>query len=337
MRIEDVRTPIAGLRIAGLRIAGLILCLLVLPAAAAAQEWRGQGRIAGKVTDADGKALPGVIVTATMPASENRGPEPQTTNNKGDWSIGGLAGGTWALDFAKDGYIAKTMTVPVSELGRMPPMTIALDEKPVVVDPNEVIRTRLTEAGALMTAGRFADARAIYEDLSRQYPTVKQFKPLLARAHHAEGNTERAIELLREAVAEDPTAIEVVVLLGTLLIDNGQLDAGKDVLAKVDASKVTDPTVFVNIAIGLINDKKQADAITWLDKGIATFPKDPNAYYYRGISHLGLGDVARAKADLEKFVELAPPDAPELPAAKKILAGIGGTGLSETHSRREGT
>lgn len=318
MRIEDFRTPIAGLR-----IVGLLLCILVLPVASVAQEWRGQGRIAGKVTDADGSALPGVTVTATLPASENRGPAPQTTNNKGDWSIGGLAGGTWALDFAKDGYIAKSMTVPVSELGRIPPMTIALDKKPVVVDPNEVIRDRLTEAGALMTTGQFAGARAIYEDLSRQYPTVKQFKPLLARAHHAEGNTVQAIELLKEAVAEDPDTIEVVVLLGTLLIDNGQLEAGKDVLAKVDASKVTDPTVFVNIAIGLINDRKQADAITWLDKGIATFPKDPNAYYYRGISHLGLGNVAQAKADLEKFVELAPTDSPELPAAKKILAGIG--------------
>jgi len=173
-----------------------------------------------------------------------------------------------------------------------------------------------------MTARKFAEARVIYEDLSREYPTVKQFKPLLARAYHGEGNTAKAIELLKESVAADPEAVEIQVLLGTLLIDAGQMAEGQKVLESIDAARITDPTVFVNIGISLINDKKPADAIIWLSKAVTTFPKDHNAYYYRGISHLSMGNNPSAKADLEMFIKLAPADAAELPTARKILETI---------------
>jgi len=90
----------------------------------------------------------------------------------------------------------------------------------------------------------------------------------------------------------------------------------------VDDARVADPAVFLNIGIGLINDKKQADAVTWFDKAIARFPQYPDGYYYRGISYLSLGKTAEAKIDLQKYVTIAPADAPELATAKKILETI---------------
>ena len=300
----------------------LVAMLLLVPGLALAQEWRGQGRIAGKITDESGAPIEGVIIKATLPSSENRGPAPQKSNAKGDWSIGGITGGSWVLEFSKEGYKTRTSTVPVSEVARLPPATIVLEKIVVVVDPNDVIRDRLTVAAGLMTSGKFAEARVIYEELSKEYPTVKQFKPLLARAFHGEGNTPRAIELLKEAVAEDPGLVEVKVLLGTLMIGAGQMAEGQAMLESIDASRITDPTVFVNIGISLMNDKKAAEAVTWLTKGITTFPKDPSAYYYRGIAQLSLGNTAAAKTDLEKFVSIAPADASELPTAKKILETI---------------
>ena len=300
----------------------VLMLLCAVPAMALAQEWRGQGRIAGKITDEAGVAIEGVVIKATLPSSENRGPNAQKSNAKGDWSIGGITGGSWAVEFSKDGYKTRTMTVPVSEGNRLPPATIVLEKVVVVVDPNDVIRERLTVAAGLMTSRKFTEARAIYEELSKEYPTVKQFKPLLARAFHSEGNTPRAIELLKEAVADEPELVEVKVLLGTLQIGAGQMAEGQATLESIDASRITDPTVFVNIGISLMNDKKPADAITWLTKGVTTFPKDASAYYYRGIAQLSLGNTAAAKIDLEKFVSIAPADASELATAKKILETI---------------
>jgi len=304
------------------KICLVALLLLVMPGLAFAQEWRGQGRVAGKITDEAGMPLEGVSVTATLPSSENRGPGAQKSNAKGDWSIGGISGGSWVIEFSKDGYKTRTLTVPVSESSRLPPGTLMMEKVAVVVDPNDVIRERLTAAATLMTSRKFTEARAIYEELSTQYPTVKQFKPLLARAFHGEGNTTRAIELLKESVAAEPELVEVKVLLGTLQIGAGQMAEGQATLASIDASRVTDPTVFVNIGISLMNDKKPADAIEWLTKGVTTFPKDASAYYYRGIAQLSLNNTAAAKVDLEKFVSIAPADASELPTAKKILETI---------------
>jgi tetratricopeptide (TPR) repeat protein len=304
------------------KICLVALLLLVMPGLAFAQEWRGQGRVAGKITDEAGMPLEGVAVKATLPSSENRGPNAQKSNAKGDWSIGGITGGSWVIEFSKDGYKTRTLTVPVSESSRLPPGTLKMEKVVAVVDPNDVIRERLEVAAGLMTSGKFTEARAIYEELSTQYPTVKQFKPLIARAFHGEGNTTRAIELLKESVAADAELVEVKVLLGTLQIGAGQIAEGQATLASIDASRVTDPTVFVNIGISLMNDKKPADAIEWLTKGVTTFPKDASAYYYRGIAQLSLSNTAAAKADLEKFVSIAPADASELPTAKKILETI---------------
>jgi tetratricopeptide (TPR) repeat protein len=151
---------------------------------------------------------------------------------------------------------------------------------------------------------------------------VPQFQPLIARTYYGEGNKALAIEHLRKAAAMDPDNVEVQLLLGNILIEEGKAEEGRRILESVDDSKVKDPVVYLNVGIGMINQGKHADAIPWFDKAITRFPDRADAYYYRGISYLALGKSVEAKADLEKFVAIAPPDAPELPMAKKILEGM---------------
>ena len=304
---------------------GLVaLGLLFVATLASAQDWRGVGRVGGRVVDEDsGQPLEGVTVKAMMPRSDNRGPGPSKTNKKGEWAVGGLASGEWALDFAKDGYEPRSISVGVSEGGGRPPMEIKLKKKAAPPpDANAEIKTKLIEAAAKMNAKQFSEARAIYAELSAKYPEVKQFRPLIARTYYGEGNKTAAIDELRKAAEEDPANIEVRVLLGTTLMEEGKRDEARQILSSVDESKITDPAVLLNIGIGLINDKKHAEAIPWFDKAITRFPQHPDGYYYRGISYITLGKTAEAKADLEKYVSIAPPDAPELATAKQILATI---------------
>jgi len=307
------------------KLAGLAaIAALTLTTSAYAQDWRGVGRVGGKIVDEDtGQPIEDVAVKATMPRSQNRGPNDSKSNNKGEWAVGGLASGEWALDFSKDGYETRSISVAVSEGGNRRPMEIKLKKKAAPApDANAEIKTRLTDAAAKMNAKQFAEARAIYEQLSAKYPEVKQFRPLIARSYYGEGNKTAAIEQLRKASEEDPANIEVRLLLGTTLMEVGKGEEARQILASVDESKIVDPAVFLNIGIGLINDKKHAEAVTWFDKAISRFPQHPDGYYYRGISYLTLGKTAEAKADLEKYVSIAPPDAPELATAKQILATI---------------
>lgn len=288
-----------------------------------AQAWRGMGRVAGKVVDAESEQpIEGVTVKAALPTAGNAGPSETRTNNKGEWAIGGIGRGNWALDFVKEGYETRSISVSISEVSRIPPMTIELKKAAPVVDPNAEIKAQLTKAGEMMNAKQYAEARAIYEELVAKYPEVKQFRPLIARTYYGEGNREKAIEELRKALEADPENVEVRMLLGNTLVETGQAEEGRKLLEGVDATKVNDPAIYVNVGIELLNKGQHGEAVGWFDKAIAQFPNAPDAYYYRGISNVSLGKPAEAKADLEKFVSLAPPDAPEVETAKKLLEQI---------------
>ena len=56
-----------------------------------------------------------------------------------------------------------------------------------------------------------------------------------------------------------------------------------------------------------------------LDKVQKQFPTQANILYYRGRAYIAAKKMPEAKADLEKFVSMAPPDARELPDAKSLL------------------
>jgi tetratricopeptide (TPR) repeat protein len=301
----------------------VVLATFMTAVGAYAQDWRGMGRVAGKVLDADtGAPIEGVTVKAMLPRAGNRGTESKS-NAKGDWVIGGVAAGEWALDFIKDGYETKSISLPISSSGGGRPIEIRLKKKAVpAADPNVEIKDKLVQAAALMNNKQFAEARAIYEELATKHPEVKQFRPLIARTYHGEGNKALAIEHLRKALAQDPENVEVKMLLGNTLMEDGKTEEARQLLASVDDSKITDPAVLLNIGIALINDKKHAEAVAWFDKAIARFPQQADSYYYRGISYITLAKTAEAKADLEKYVSMAPKDAPELVTAKKILETI---------------
>lgn len=302
----------------------ITLAIFVSVSGAVAQEWRGMGRVGGFVLDEDtGQPLEGVVVKANLPTSGNRGPGESKSKKNGEWAVGGLARGEWALDFSKEGYETRSISIRVSEMGRIPPMEVKLKKKPPpVVDPNVVIKEQLTQAAAMMNAKQFADARKIYEELAAQYPEVKQFRPLIARTYYGEGNRKAAIEHLRKAVAQDPENLEVKLLLGNTLMEEGQADEARQILESIDDSKVTDPAMFLNAGIALVNERKHAEAVVWFEKAIARFPQHADGYYYRGIANLSLAKTPEAKADLEKYVSMAPADAPELATAKQILATI---------------
>jgi tetratricopeptide (TPR) repeat protein len=87
----------------------------------------------------------------------------------------------------------------------------------------------------------------------------------------------------------------------------------------LDITKVKNPLPFINASISLINESKTDEAIAMLDKVAGQFPTQAETYYYRGRAYVAAKKMPEGKADLEKFVAMAAPDARELPDAKKIL------------------
>jgi tetratricopeptide (TPR) repeat protein len=303
------------------------LAVVALSAGVAAQGWRGQGRMAGKVTDEAGKPIEGVTVRLYLPSV--RGGTDLKTDKKGEWAIGGVAGGMWQIDLIKDGYETRRLSMDVQELEHKPAMQIFM--KKAAPDPNEVIAGDMKRAAGLLGEQKFAEARAIYADLLSKYPQAFQILLSMARAYHLEGAHDKEIEEIKQYLEKDPNNVEIKLLAGSEMISKGNAEEGKQLLASIDESKIAEPAVFLNVGINLLNQNKPKDAMTFFDKTVTRFPTYPDGYYYRGIAELQIGSALRpddqtegdkflqaGKADLTKFVEMAP-NAPEAATAKKML------------------
>lgn len=309
-----------------LRSTIVVLGVLLAAATVSAQGWRGQGRLFGRVTDEAGRPLEGVIVKLMLPAAG--GGTEVKTSKKGDWALAGIAGGTWQIDFVKTGYETRQISVEVQELTRLPSILTVMKK---AVDPNAEILEQLTKAADLVNAQKFSEARAIYEAVLAKYPQAHKIEPYIARTYYAEGQYDKAIEHLRIATEKDPENVEAQLLLGNVLVERGSVEEGQRVLASIDEAKVKDPIVFLNIGIALLNKQKAKDALPYFEKTVSRFPAFADGYYYRGLTNLQLGTAIRpdnqaegdrliqaAKADLSKFLEMAP-NAPEAATAKKLL------------------
>jgi Tfp pilus assembly protein PilF len=292
--------------------------LLMAAGAAAAQDWRGTGRLVGTVVDESGAPVEGVVVKAQR--IESKGGPQTKTNKKGEWVLAGVNGGQWDLDFEKAGFETRKQSAQITASTSNPPMKTTLKKSAAAatVDPNVAIRADLAKAAELMQQQKYADARTIYQGILAQHPEAHQVEPYIARTYYAEHQLDPAIEHLRAALAKDPDNVEVKLLLANVLSEKGSSDESRQLMASIDESKITDPTVLVNIGIGLLNQKKADEAFTWFDKAVKRFPQSADGYYYRGITLLQLGKTAEAKADLTRFVEMAP-NAPEAATAKGIL------------------
>lgn len=254
------------------------------------------------------------------------------SNKKGEWGVGGINSGAWQLDFSKDGYETRRVTANVEQMNPAPPMTIQM--KKAAPDANQIITGELKKATSLVGEKKYAEAQAVYADLLTKYPQAFQLELQVARAYHAEEKYDKEIEHLKKYLEKDPGNAEIKLLTGAEMIQKGNAEEGKALLASVDDAVVKDPMIFVNVGINLLNQNKAKDALPFFERAIARFPNSADAYFYRGNANVQLGMtirpdnqaegdklIAAGKGDLAKFLQMAP-SAPEAPAAQKMLEAL---------------
>ena len=293
-------------------LAFILLCLSL-----ATRVWaQGNGRINGKIVDDAGKPAQNVQIRA------QRAGDPLVmdarTNDKGEWQMQNMTAGKWTFEFMKEGFDLQRMEVAIAET-RNPAIDLKLTKAAPVTDPNVEIQAEMQKAAALQKEGKQADARKIITDVLTKYPVAYRLNAFIASTYEAEKNYDKAIEHLRIVVDKEPADVEIKTYLAEMLTAKGDKAEAQKVLETLDISKVTDPTTFLNMAIQSINADRPDEAIATLDKVNKAFPTRADVFYYRARAYIKGKKMAEAKADLEKFVAMAPPDARELADAKKLL------------------
>lgn len=298
----------------------LVAAALALAAPAFAQDWKGTGRMEGRVLDADGKPLPGAVVKLNLP--ERGGGTMLKADKKGRWAIGGIAAGAWQIDFEAPGYAVKKVTITLpTEAARLAPVEVKLERAAPAGPPPEV-REALERGDAAFKAGRFAEARAEYEKLLALRPDVADMvNRQIAFTYSRESNYAKAVEYLEKVLQANPADAELKLLTAQEALRGGMLEKGLEMLKGLDDAAIKDAEVFYNVAALLLNAQKPAEAIGFLDKAIAVDPSYVDGYFQRGLAYLGQGKTAEAKADFKKVIELAP-TSPQADTARKALEQV---------------
>jgi tetratricopeptide (TPR) repeat protein len=301
---------------------------LILPAPAAAQDWKGKGRIEGRVADQDGKPIEGATVKIQVPDHPEQGTEIKT-DSKGRWTYLGLRGGEWKVIIEKLGYVTGETIISVSEFVRGNPANYAMKpvpkEEPRAAGLPPEVSEALNAGNQALAEKRWADARAAFEKVLPVAPDNVGLLMALARSYSGEGNTDKAIEMVKKVTDKEPANWGAWLLEANMLLEKGKLEEGRAALEHVPQQSVTDPNMFINVGVLFMNQKKNDEAEQYFTKAVEVAPGQFDGYYYRGLARIGLHNNDGAQADFLKVVELAPKDSTEAKEAEQLLEALKGS------------
>ena len=281
--------------------------------------WKGKSRVAGKVVDEQGKPVEGAIVMLRM-AEEMTGPN-MKTNKKGEFTAKDITGGAWTVRVQAEGFAVNQFDITVPEKGRADDLVVKMAVDRTAEQMKE-LQGVLSQGDELFKAGKDAEARAEYQKVLAARPDVLAIHRSIAYTYGREGNHAKALEHLDIALQEEPNDSEILQLAAASALEVAQPDRALGYIAKIDDSTLMDPDLLVNVSITMLQKNFNPAAVTVLDRVVARFPTAPMPYYLRGMARFRTKNEAGAKEDFQKFVEIAPPDSPQLEQAKKILESM---------------
>lgn len=264
----------------------------------AAEDWRGDNRLAGSVVNKNtGAPVAGAKLELHIQRGGHGGPA-ITSDKNGKWAVLGLGAGGWDIDVSADGYETRQLSVSMTEGQRIPPMKIELDpavaaptttttEVPMAAEEVKIggktvskeIADAVEAGNAALTAKNFAEAAADFEKASAALPDFAPLKFALARAYDGAGQADKALAAMADLHAADPANAQYASIYTEMLLNAG---------------------------VAQMNKKAPAAALPYFAKAIAVDEKSHLGYYYRGLAYLQSGKAKDAKPDLEKVIELAP-------------------------------
>ncbi len=300
-----------------MRSAFVRLVVLAFALPAAAQDWKGYGRIEGRVLDAAGQPLARVKVKLALPGRGAGGPV-ATTDGKGRWAVGGVAAGSWEIDYEAEGYATlKARVMLPSESARLLPLEVRMSKGEAGV-PAEVADT-LAAAEAAEKAGRLAEARAGYLKLIALRPDVAAIaEQRVGVTYIKEKEYVPALDHFQKALDADPGNATVRLIMAQAAFEGGLVERGMALVAAIDPATLKDPDAAYNLGVQLLNAGRPAEAATFFSQSIALDTGYVDGYFRRGLAEINLGRIAEAKADLTKVLELSP-SGPQADLARKAV------------------
>jgi tetratricopeptide (TPR) repeat protein len=156
------------------------------------------------------------------------------------------------------------------------------------------------------------DTLAAIDEFSKIPPSAFNYTDALGHIAYLyldSGDGDKGVELLREAIAADPTRFDLYLHLAGLYEGQQKYREAMQVLTGVENKFQSDPRL--HFRIGILHDKlgEKDQLVERMKKTLALTPDDPQALNYLGYSYVEMGvNLDEALQLLQKAVSLRPND-----------------------------
>ena len=186
----------------------------------------------------------------------------------------------------------------------------------------ELARLVFNSAVGKVQAGDLAGGAARFEQVREMDPSLMPVYSALARVYFDLGRYDESIQMADEFLAQNPTDGQV---LGVLYLAQEALGKDDEAQATFDRLKGTDSSqvgrVMQEMGVANFNSGNLEQARILLEKVLEIQPNDPRTHYHLGLCYVSMGETAKGKEMLTRFVELAPDD-PDAAVAREMLATL---------------
>lgn len=281
----------------------LIAASLAVVSLLCAQAWRGKGRVKGLVTEADGQPVPQVTVKM-FHVKSGSGFEVKT-DDRGEWAGNWLRNGLWYLDFEKEGYIPKKISLEIHETIKNADNVVSLKKAKAPLIPKEIL-DQLDKGNLLYAAGKFDEALAEYRNLLDKRPEFYQVNINIGNALMKKEDYAGALAGYRLVLDKDPSNAEALISAGNCLIELKDFPAALEMFGRIDLEDITDPVTLFNIGLIFFDNGDADKAVAYWSHSLKVKSDFLDSYYQLGLAHLRRNESAPALEAFKKYLELDP-------------------------------
>ena len=300
-----------------IRKLALPVSLVLLVAAGVALAQMGTGRVTGKITDAEGNAIEGAVITVFLQSGKKL---TGTSSEDGRWALIGFRAGTYDFNFQAEGYELKIEKRSIRTLGANEMEDVVLIPLVAAVDPLVRSEALLNEANELLKQEQYSEAIAKYEELLVAQPSFYQTHEFIGIAYREMGDYDAALAQFEKVLAEDASHAGALIGVGDMLVSQQKLDEAMEYFEKA-VGQTTDAIVPFNVAEMYFNRGDAAKALEYYRVAAEYKPDWADPHLKMGYAYLNTGDLDGAKISFQKVVEIAP-DSPQAQTAQAALSAL---------------
>jgi Flp pilus assembly protein TadD len=292
----------------------------------------------GYVHDAAGKPLPDVQVLLRY-----KGHMPQNyrtkTDETGRFVHVNVWEGPYDITFTAEGVGEVTVNdIRIREYRspeKPPTFTIGTKEVPAQEATDEsaptgptseetagALAAELDKGNAALAEGKVDEAIAAYEAVAAKAPDLPEVHHNLGLAYKRQGDIAKAEEEFRQAGELDPDFAEPHGALAVILANAGRRD---EAIVEAEQAVELDPEnveYLYNLGVLYKDTGRSAEAEETFLILEEIDPENAEIQFHLGTALLGLGRMDDALARLERYVEMAPADAPSVASAQGMIAAL---------------